>query len=108
MGQAGQRRRRRQYFTSRRCPDAREECWYVSYGEHRQDAERFLIDLKERSAKFALSLHPQKTRLLEFGRYAAERRAERGQGKPETFDFLGLTLRVGTIAIRTGKPATRR
>ena len=59
--------------------------------QHRQDAERFLIDLKERLAKFALSLHPEKTRLLEFGRYAAERRAERGQGKPETFDFLGLT-----------------
>ena len=59
--------------------------------QHRQDAERFLIDLKERLAKFALSLHLEKTRLLEFGRYAAERRAERGQGKPETFDFLGLT-----------------
>src|SRR6202007_1814152 len=59
--------------------------------QHRQDAERFLIDLKERLAKFALSLHPEKTRLLEFGRYAGERRAERGQGKPETFDFLGLT-----------------
>jgi RNA-directed DNA polymerase len=59
--------------------------------QHRQDAERFLIDLKERLAKFALSLHPEKTRLLEFGRFAAERRAERGQGKPETFDFLGLT-----------------
>ena len=54
-------------------------------------AERFLIDLKERLAKFALSLHPEKTRLLEFGRYAAERRAERGQGKPETFDLPGLT-----------------
>ena len=55
-------------------------------------AERFLIDLKERLAKFALSLHPEKTRLLEFGRYAAERRrAERSQGKPETFDFLRLT-----------------
>src|SRR5216683_1130548 len=59
--------------------------------QHRQDAERFQIDLKERLAKFALSLHPEKTRLLEFGRYAAGRRAERGQGKPETFDFLGLT-----------------
>src|SRR5450432_328241 len=59
--------------------------------QHRQDAERFQIDLKERLAKFALSLHPGKTRLLEFGRYAAGRRAERGQGKPETFDFLGLT-----------------
>jgi len=59
--------------------------------QHRQDAERFQIDLKERLAKFALSLHPEKTRLIEFGRYAAGRRAERGQGKPETFDFLGFT-----------------
>jgi RNA-directed DNA polymerase len=59
--------------------------------QHRQDAERFQIDLKERLAKFALSLHPEKTRLLEFGRYAAGRRAERGQDKPETFDFLGFT-----------------
>ena len=58
--------------------------------QHRQDAERFQIDLKERLAKFALSLHPEKTRLLEFGRYASGRRAERGQGKPETFDFLGF------------------
>jgi RNA-directed DNA polymerase len=59
--------------------------------QHRQDAERFLIDLKQRLANFALRLHPEKTRLLEFGRYAAARRAGRGQGKPETFDFLGLT-----------------
>src|SRR5258708_3030949 len=59
--------------------------------QHRQDAERFLSDLKERLAKFVLSLHPEKTRLLEFGRYAAERRAERGQGKPEPSDFPGLT-----------------
>src|SRR5258706_1422869 len=58
--------------------------------QHRQDAERFLIDLKERLAKFALSLHPEKTRLLEFGRYAAERRAERGQGKPENVRFPGV------------------
>jgi hypothetical protein len=40
--------------------------------------------------KFALSLHPEKTRLIEFGRYAAERRVRRGLGKPETFNFLGL------------------
>src|SRR5262249_28413026 len=59
--------------------------------QHRSDAERFLNDLKERLVAFALSLHPEKTRLIEFGRYAAERRAGRGQGKPETFDFLGLT-----------------
>src|SRR5258707_14039277 len=60
--------------------------------QHQQDAERFLIDLKERLAKFALSLHPEKTRLLEFGRYAAGRRAERGQGKPET-NFAKRSLR---------------
>src|ERR1700757_2454603 len=48
--------------------------------QHRQDAERFLFDLKDRLAKFALSLPPEKTRLLEFGRYAAGRRAEGGQG----------------------------
>src|SRR5204863_6726714 len=59
--------------------------------QHRLDADRFLNDLKDRLAKFALSLHPEKTRLIEFGRYAAERRADRGKGKPETFDFLGCT-----------------
>jgi len=59
--------------------------------QHRHDADRFLNDLKDRLAKFALSLHPEKTRLIEFGRYAAERRADRGKGKPETFDFLGFT-----------------
>ena len=47
--------------------------------------------LQERLAKFGLALHPDKTRLIEFGRYAAERRARRGEGKPETFDFLGFT-----------------
>ena len=59
--------------------------------QHRHDADRFLNDLKDRLAKFALSLHPEKTRLIEFGRYAAERRADRGKGRPETFDFLGFT-----------------
>src|SRR5438270_1512252 len=59
--------------------------------QHRHDADRFLNDLKDRLAKFALSLHPEKPRLIEFGRYAAERRADRGKGKPETFDFLGFT-----------------
>src|ERR1700741_3877160 len=76
--------------------------------QHRQDAERFLIDLKERLAKFALSLHPEKTRLLEFGRYAAERRAERGQGKPETFDFLGLTHYCSTRRDGAGVQLGRR
>jgi RNA-directed DNA polymerase len=59
--------------------------------QYRQDAERFLTDLKERLVQFALSLHPEKTRLVEFGKFAAERRARRGKGKPETFDFLGFT-----------------
>src|SRR5437870_7988913 len=59
--------------------------------QHRTDAERFLAQLKERFQKFGLEVHPEKTRLLEFGRYAAERRQRRGEGKPETFDFLGLT-----------------
>jgi group II intron reverse transcriptase/maturase len=55
------------------------------------DARRCLADLKERFTKFGLELHPEKTRLIEFGRYAEERRAKRGEGPPETFDFLGFT-----------------
>jgi group II intron reverse transcriptase/maturase len=59
--------------------------------ENRADAVRCLEALRERFAKFGLELHPEKTRLIEFGRFAAERRARRGEGKPETFDFLGFT-----------------
>ncbi len=59
--------------------------------EHLADAKQFLRDLRERLAKFGLELHPDKTRLIEFGRFAAQRRAARGLGKPETFDFLGFT-----------------
>jgi RNA-directed DNA polymerase len=59
--------------------------------EHRGDAKQFLSELGERFAKFALELHPDKTRLIEFGRYAAGNRKERGLGKPETFAFLGFT-----------------
>ncbi len=66
--------------------------------QHRRDGERFLADLKGRLAKFALSLHPEKTRLVEFGKFAAERRARRGEGKPETFDFLGFTHICGKKA----------
>ena len=63
--------------------------------QHREDAERFLHDLRERFAKFGLELHPDKTRLIEFGRFAAQNRKERGLTKPETFDFLGnADLRV--------------
>jgi group II intron reverse transcriptase/maturase len=59
--------------------------------EQRADAERFLQEWKERLRKFGLELHPDKTRLIEFGRFAAEDRKRRGQGKPETFNFLGFT-----------------
>jgi group II intron reverse transcriptase/maturase len=59
--------------------------------EHERDAEAFLAALRERFAQFGLELHPDKTRILEFGRYAADNRAARGAGKPETFDFLGFT-----------------
>ena len=59
--------------------------------EHRSDAELFLAQLRIRMAEFALELHPEKTRLIEFGRRAASDRAARGDGKPETFDFLGFT-----------------
>ena len=64
---------------------------YVAGFEHREDAERFLSDLRERFAEFGLELHPEKTRLIEFGRYAAENRVRRGDRKPETFEFLGFT-----------------
>ena len=59
--------------------------------QHREDAERFRVALTERLAGFGLELHPDKTRLIRFGRFAALNRAERGEGKPETFDFLGFT-----------------
>ncbi len=59
--------------------------------EHLGDAKQFLNDLRERFAKFNLELHPDKTRLIEFGRYAARNRKARGLGKPETFAFLGFT-----------------
>jgi group II intron reverse transcriptase/maturase len=59
--------------------------------QHRADAERFLVNLRERLRKFGLELHPDKTRLVEFGRYAEQNRERRGDGKPETFDFLGFT-----------------
>ena len=60
--------------------------------QHESDAQRFLNEMRERLREFALSLHPEKTRLIEFGRFAAERRKRRGLGKPETFNFLGFTF----------------
>lgn len=75
--------------------------------EHREEAERFLEQLRERLRKFGLELHPEKTRLIEFGRYAAERRKKRGEGKPETFNFLGFTHICGRNH-QTGKFTVQR
>jgi RNA-directed DNA polymerase len=59
--------------------------------EHRDDAERFLADLRDRLAEFGLEVADEKTRLIEFGRFAAQNRERRGDRRPETFDFLGFT-----------------
>jgi group II intron reverse transcriptase/maturase len=64
--------------------------------EHEADARCFWDAMRERLQEFCLSLHPDKTRLIEFGRHAAAWRRQRGLGKPETFDFLGFTLICGT------------
>jgi RNA-directed DNA polymerase len=58
--------------------------------EHQAEAEEFLLAFQERLGQFGLELHSEKTRLIEFGRHAANRRKQRGQGKPETFTFLGF------------------
>src|SRR5947209_1885832 len=63
--------------------------------EHKTDAHRFLEEMRERLQAFALTLHPEKTRLIAFGRQAANRREKRGLGKPETFNFLGFTFICG-------------
>jgi RNA-directed DNA polymerase len=59
--------------------------------QYREDAQRVLRVLHQRFARFGLELHPEKTRLIEFGRYAAAHARRRGEGKPATFDFLGFT-----------------
>ena len=59
--------------------------------EKRHEAEQFQEALRQRFAKFGLELHPEKTRLIEFGRFARERRRKRGLGKPKSFNFLGFT-----------------
>jgi len=66
--------------------------------EHEADARRFLDAMRERLGEFALTLHPDKTRLIEFGRHAAANRERRGLGKPETFNFLGFTFICGKVA----------
>ena len=60
--------------------------------EKERTARAYLAELRERLAKFGLTLHPDKTRLIEFGRYAAERRRKRGQGRPETTFWDSLTV----------------
>jgi RNA-directed DNA polymerase len=60
--------------------------------QYRTDADRFLESLRERLRKFGLELHPDKTRRIEFGRFAEENRKRRGEDKPETFDFLGFSV----------------
>jgi group II intron reverse transcriptase/maturase len=75
--------------------------------EQRADAERFLQEWKDRLQKFGLELHPDKTRLIEFGRHAAENRKQRGEGKPEVFDFLGFTHMCGKTR-KTGRFIVRR
>ncbi len=74
--------------------------------QHESNARRFLDEMRERLQKFALTLHPEKTRLIEFGRFAAERRKQRGLGKPETFNFLGFTYICGKT--RQGKFQIKR
>jgi group II intron reverse transcriptase/maturase len=92
-----------------RSQHARGEVYIVRYADdlvigfqREQDALAMRKALAERVAKFGLQLHPGKTRVLEFGRYAPERRKNRGLPKPETFDFLGFTHLIGKS--RRGKP----
>ena len=79
---------------------------FVAGFEHRDNAERFLTELRERFSKFGLELHSEKTRLIEFGRNAARSRAAQGLGKPETFGFLGFTHICGKT--RAGRFWLRR
>src|SRR5580704_17107204 len=74
--------------------------------QHEEDARRFLDTMRQRLQEFALSLHPEKTRLIEFGRLAAENRKRRGLGKPETFTFLGFVFVCGKS--RRGKFLIKR
>lgn len=85
--------------------EARGEVILVRYADdiragfqYREDAVRFLAAMQERIGKFGLELHPEKTRVLEFGRYAQERRARRGKGRPSTFTFLGFVHACGKTA----------
>jgi group II intron reverse transcriptase/maturase len=83
--------------------------------QHESEARQFWAELRQRLAKFGLELHPEKTRLLRFGRFASQRAAQAGEGKPGTFDFLGLTHICGKprrgdyrLIRVTSKPRMRR
>jgi RNA-directed DNA polymerase len=87
-----------QWVSEWRKKEAIGEVIIVRYGDdfvmgfqYRHEAERFSEEMKERFAQYGLEIHGEKTRLIEFGRFAEANRAERGEGKPETFDFLGFT-----------------
>jgi group II intron reverse transcriptase/maturase len=85
---------------------------FVMGFQHRLEAERCLQELSERLGKFGLELHPEKTRLIEFGRFAAEHRLKAGLGKPEAFSFLGFThycgeTRKGAFTIKRQSMAKR-
>ena len=75
--------------------------------QYQKEAQRFLEQLQERLREFGLELHPDKTRLIEFGRFAAQNRQRSGAGKPETFNFLGFTHICGTVG-KTGRFIVRR
>jgi len=80
--------------------------------QYRAEAMKFLEELRERLAKFELELHPDKTRLIEFGRFAIQNRRRKGEGKPETFEFLGFkhicsTSRKGNFIVRRQTIAKR-
>jgi RNA-directed DNA polymerase len=76
--------------------------------ERREDAERFLEQLRERLRKFGLELHPEKTRLIEFGRYAAERREKREEAKPKPSTFWVSLTSVGPTIRRVNSPCIGR
>jgi len=78
-------------FCESRAVQSRPATHLVVGFEYEQDAQRFHSDLRERFAGFGLGLHEEKTRLIEFGRFAALSREARGLPKPETFEFLGFT-----------------
>ena len=80
---------------------------FVMGFQHERDARAYLADLRERLGKFHLELHPDKTRLIEFGRYAERDRNQRGEGKPETIEFLGFTHWCGATR-KNGKFTIRR